>query len=135
VLIAITATLAAWCIHVALDRHVTDLQRLESRFALAGEYAARALPADAVVLAVQHTGSIRYHGHRDTIAWDAIAPDALESTIAALRARGRTVFLALEDAEEPAFRRRFAGTRVGALDWRPRAEISGGVRVRVYDVP
>jgi hypothetical protein len=135
VLIATTAMLAAWYIHVAIDRHVNDLQRLESRFARAGEYAARELPPNAVVLAVQHSGSIRFHGRRDTIAWDAISPDALDGTIAALRARGRTVFLVLEDAEEERFRARFAGQRAGALDARPIAELPAPGRVSVYEPP
>jgi hypothetical protein len=129
---AICLTVAVFGVRVALARHVTELQALESRFRLAGEYAGRALPADAVVIAVQESGSVRFHGRRDTIAWDAIEPDALDDTIARLRALGRPVYLALEDAEEPWFRLRFGGQRFGGLDWAPAATIDAPGRVRVY---
>jgi hypothetical protein len=125
--------LAAWYIHVAGTRQVFDLQALESRFLLAGQYAARALPPNAVVLSVQESGSVRYHGGRSTLMWDAIAPDALDRTIALLEAAGRPPFIVLEGAEEPRFRARFVGQRFGVLDWPPLAEIRAPVRVRIYD--
>ena len=125
--------IGGWCLSVARTRQVFDLQRLESRFVIAGRYAARALPPDAVVLAVQQSGSIRYHGGRATLAWDAIAPDALDRTIAWLAANGRVPYIVLEDAEEPRFRARFASQAAGALDWPAAAEISAPVKVRVYN--
>jgi len=127
------AVVGAWHLHALRSRHVLDLQALESRFVVAGRYAGRALSADAVLLAAQQSGSLRYHGGRGTIAWDAIAPRALDATIEALRAAGRPPFLALEDGEEAAFRARFSGQRFGGLDWPPHAEIQGMVRVRLYD--
>ena len=93
------ALVVAWHVHAARTHQVFDLQALESRFALAGRYAGRALPAGAVVLAMQQSGSIRYYGGRATIAWDAIPPGALDATIEALRAAGRPRSC-LEDAEE-----------------------------------
>jgi len=125
--------LGAWQLHVARAHHVFDLQGLESRFVVTGRYAARALPSNAVVLAVQQSGSLRYHGGRETIAWDGIAPDALDRTIAWLRANGYQPFIALEDVEEPRFRRRFLSQRLGALDWPPAVEVNTAVRVRLYD--
>jgi hypothetical protein len=125
--------LGGWHLHVARTRHVFDLQNLESRFVVTGRYVARALPANAVFLAVQESGSLRYHGGRITIAWDAIAPGALDRTIAWLAANGFQPLIALEDAEEPRFRARFASDRFGALDWPPMVEVHAAVRVRIYD--
>jgi hypothetical protein len=133
VAVVLCAAIGGWCLAVARTRQVFDLQRLESRFVIAGRYAARALPPNAVVLAVQQSGSVRYHGRRPTLAWDAIAPEELDQTIAWLRANGREPFIVLEDAEEPRFRARFGSRGAGALDWPPSAEISAAVRVRVYD--
>jgi hypothetical protein len=133
VLLAACGAIAIWHVHVASTHHVFELQALESRFALTGAYVGRALPASAVVIAVQQSGSVRYHGGRATIAWDAITPGTLDATIAALAAAGRRGFLVLEDGEEPGFRARFAGERAGMLDWPPRAEVHAPVRVRVYD--
>ena len=131
--VMLCAALGAWRLHVARDRQVFDLQVMESRFPIAGRYAARVLPPQAVVLAVQQSGSVRYYGGRPTIAWDAIGPDALDSTLERLRAAGRPPFIALEDAEEPRFRARFATERAGALDWPPFGEVHGPVRVRFFD--
>jgi hypothetical protein len=125
--------LGAWHLHVARERHVLDLQSLESRFAIAGRHAARLLPPSAVALSVQQSGSLRFHGGRDTIAWDAIPPDALDRTIAAIQSAGRVPFIVLEDAEEPAFRRRFPAQRFGRLEWPPQVEIHTPVRVHFYD--
>ena len=130
-----TLLLAGWFLDVAHSRHAMALQALESRFRAAGAYASRELPANAVVLAVQQSGSVRYHGGRATLAWDGIPANALDAVVAELRARGADVVLALEDAEERAFRDRFAGQRVGALDWPPAAELRGLVRVRFYRIP
>jgi hypothetical protein len=131
--IATCVLVGAWHLHAARARHVLDLQALESRFAIAGRYAGRALPANAVVLAVQQSGSIRYHGGRATIAWDAMPPRGLDATIGALRAAGRPAYMALEDGEEAGFRARFSGQQFGALDWPPHAEFQLPVRVRLYD--
>jgi hypothetical protein len=132
-LLVACAAVASWHVHVARTHHVFELQALESRFALTGAYAARALPASAVVIAVQQSGSVRFHGGRATIAWDAIPRGGLEATIAALAAAGRRAFIVLEDVEEPGFRARFAGEASGPLDWPPLAEVHAPVRVRVYD--
>ena len=130
----LSVVLCVWYLHVAQTRQVFLLQALESRFVAAGRYAARALPPQAVVLAVQESGSIRYHGDRSTLTWDAIVPSRLDATIAWLIAAGRPPFIAVEDPEEPAFRQRFERQRFGALDWPPMAEIHLPVRVRIYDV-
>ena len=131
--LAIATALGVWHVHVARTRLVFDLQGLESRFVVMGKYAARAFPGNAVVLAVQQSGSVRYYGGHSTLAWDAIPPDALDRTIDELRRSGRPVFIVLEDEEASRFRGRFVSQRFGRLDWPPRAEVHAPVRVHVYD--
>jgi hypothetical protein len=131
--IAICLSVSAWGAGVAQRRQVFELQALESRFRLTGAYAARVLPPNAVVLAVQESGSVRFHGRRASLAWDAIAPDGLDGTVAWARDRGLTAVIALEDAELPRFRARFATQAAGQLDWPPAAEIHAPVRVWIFD--
>jgi hypothetical protein len=131
--VILCAALGGWYLHVGRARQVLDLQSLESRFVIAGRYAARALPANAVILSVQQSGSLRFHGGRDTIAWDGIPPDALDRTIATIGRAGRVPFIVLEDAEEPVFRQRFATERFGRLGWPPSAVVHAPVRVHFYD--
>ena len=133
VMAALTLIASGWFVHVARQRAVFELVALESRFRIAGDYAGRALTDAAIVLAVQQSGSIRYYGRRGTLAWDAVAGDALDAAVGALASAGRPVFFALEDNEAPRFRARFAGQRYGALDWPPFAEVHGPGRVRFFD--
>ncbi len=114
------------------SRHVLNLRALESRFVMTGRYTARALPPDAIVLAVQESGAVRYHGGHQTAMWDQLQPGELDGAIAWLADHGRPVFIALEDGEEPKFRARFPAERYGRLEWPPRAEIHSAVRVAVY---
>jgi dolichyl-phosphate-mannose-protein mannosyltransferase len=130
--LAISLVLVPWRLHLARERQVFDLQGLESRFLTTGRFAAT-LPPNAMVLAGQQSGSIRYHGGRPTLAWDAIPPDALDATLARLRAHGYAPYIALEELEEERFRARFAGQRLGGLDWPPLADLHGLVRVKIYD--
>jgi hypothetical protein len=129
----VTIVLSGWFLHVARTRAAFDLVTLESRFRVAGEYAGRALTDEAIVLAVQQSGSVRYYGGRGTLAWDGIPPERLDATIAALEKAGRRVFLVLEEGEEGRFRARFARQQAGGLDWPPFAEVPGPPRVRFYD--
>lgn len=131
--VAICVALAGWYLHVAVVRHVFELQALESRFPVSGGYAARALPPNAVLFAVQESGALRYHGGRATVAWDGIAPGDLDAAMAWMRAHGLVPFIALEDEEEQRFRDRFHSQEAGQLDWPPKAEVHTPVRVRIYD--
>ena len=132
---ALCIALGGWYLRVAASRHVFELRTLESRYVLAGRFAARELPQDAVVIAGAQSGSIRYHGRRPTIAWEGVPPNRLDAVAAALRGAGHAVFIVLEDAETPAFRQRFGAEQLGRLDWAPAAEIPAAGRVRFYRVP
>ena len=130
---ALCAVAAGWFLHAARERSVFDLARLEARFRITGEYAGRTLPPNAIVLAVQQSGSIRYYGGRGTLAWDAVPAGALSSTIAWLSSHGYAPYIALEDVEEAPFRSRFGSELTGRLDWPPLAEVHAPVRVRIFD--
>ena len=127
------SSMAVWFVVRAVGGHVFDLAGLEARFRLAGEYAGRALTDDAIVFAVQQSGSVRFYGERGTLAWDALPAERLDATVMALERLGRRVFFVLEDAEESRFRAHFAGQQAGGLDWPPFAEVRGPTRVRFYD--
>jgi hypothetical protein len=129
----ICALLMGWSLDIATRRHAMDLWSLEARFRVTGDYAARALPPTAIVLAVQHTGSVRFYAGKPTLAWDGIDPTALDRVIDWLNGRGLAPVIVLEDAEEQRFRERFATQSDGRLDWPPATEIHGRVRVRIYN--
>ncbi len=124
-----TVALGAWQLGVARDRGVFRLAESERKFTAAGQYVESALPASAVVLTVWHSGAVRYYGHRPSLVWDAIVAGQLPAVVEALERQGREPFLLLEDWERDAFRARFAGQPLAALDWPPRARIGRQVSI------
>jgi len=132
VAVGVTAALSAWQLDVARDRGAFAVAAREARFPRVAQYVARRFPPGAVFFTIWHSGSIRYHGRRQTVVWDAIAPDDLDRAIEALKDAGRPPLVLLEDWEEPDFRARFGGrSRFGDLDWPPAAQL--GRAVRLYD--
>jgi hypothetical protein len=125
----LVTVLAVFFVRAAIDRSAFQLQRLEARFERAGLFVRDRLPANAFVITSWQSGSVRFYGRRKTLTWDSLDPMWLEGAIAFLRARGYEPYLMFERWEEPAFRNRFAGTPIGALDWPPAAEIGGQVRI------
>jgi len=129
VLAIVTTALAASFVREARDRQAFRLARLESRFERAGRYVAEQLPANAIVFTTWHSGSVRFYGHRRTLVWDALDPAWLDRAVDDVRARGLEPYLLFESPEERAFRQRFSGSALGALDWPPAVEILSQVRI------
>jgi hypothetical protein len=88
---------------------VWDVSSLEARYPSAGEWVDINTPTNTVVLANQHSGSLRWYGKRQTLRWDRIAPADLAKTVRELGAHGATTYVALEGAEVEMFDSRFAG--------------------------
>lgn len=129
---ALVGSIAAWQLNEASARAVFQLWRLERRFVEVGDYVARTLPSDAVVITVWESGSIRFYSDRLTILWDSLDPGWLDRALDHLRESGRPPYFVFERFEEERFRARFAAhSGFGELDWPPMAQI--GTDVRVYD--
>ena len=114
----------------AMKREAFRLQEYEHRFRAAGEYVSR-LPANAAVITVHQSGSVRFYSGRTTALWEEIPPGRLADAIDYLRRNGRKPYLLLEGWEEAKFRSRFQGDALGALTWPPAVEIDR--TVRIYD--
>jgi hypothetical protein len=121
--------LGVWCIGEARDRQVFRLHLLEARYARAGMFVARRLPANALVVTSWESGSVRFYSGRRTLVWDRLDPAWLDRAVTFARQRGLEPFLLFERWEEPLFRQRFAGSDLASLDWPPMAEIAGQVRI------
>ena len=64
--------------------------------------------ADAIVLSVQHSGSVRYYANRITLRYDWLKEGALDAALRDLAAKGRRAYLVVDDWEEKEFRARFS---------------------------
>jgi hypothetical protein len=112
------------------------LREGQERYVRTAEYANVSLPANAAIVCMQHSGSLRYYAGRLTVRYDWIPSDWFDRTIAMLRANGFRPFIVLEDWEEADFRARFASAgEMGRLDQLPLAILRDGVIVRVYEPP
>ena len=101
----------------------------EARYAQAGAYVARHTDARAIILSMQHSGSLRYYAGRTTVRYDFLDPSRLDEQIAALLKMRFHPYIVIEDGEVQAFKARFVSQVVlGQLDW-PAAEAAPGVRL------
>jgi hypothetical protein len=133
VVFAATVTLACSVNIVRAEQEQAfNLQRYESRYRMAGRYLQAALPRDAVIVAVQESGSARYYVDVPILRWDLLDED-LDTALAALRALGRHPVFLVEDWEALDLRRKFPSSANARLDWAARAEFGDETRVRLFD--
>jgi 4-amino-4-deoxy-L-arabinose transferase-like glycosyltransferase len=130
-MVAWVAALAAFQVSAAAGRQAFALQRIEGRFRLAALAVRDRVSADAAVLTVWESGSVRFHADRDVLMWDSLDTQWLDRAVAWLTSQGAAPVILVERWEEPLFRARFAGQSFGALDWPPRFDVDSTVRAFV----
>jgi hypothetical protein len=131
-LLVVTIAVGAYWIKRADDVSVFRLKTFEQKYVELGRLAASRLPGNAIVVAAQPAGSVRYYARKPTLSWDAIEPDWLDRVFVECRARGLVPYLAVEAWEMDAFKSRFRGHSPSAdLDWPPRATL--GNVIYLYD--
>jgi hypothetical protein len=124
--------LAILGIRTAGDRQAFDLQSLEGRYRTSARVVNERLPANAVLITVWQSGSMRFHADREAVMWDAMDPAWLDRAVTWLSSRGLQPYFLFERREEGEFRSRFRGhSEYGALDWPPRIDMNR--QVRIYD--
>jgi hypothetical protein len=113
---------------MALERGAFKLQQQEQRYIAVARQVELLTPPDAMIICLQHSGSVRYYAHRKTLRNDWLLPDWLDRAVELLRERGYHPYILLEDWEETPFRTKFGGlNRLGQLDIRSRLQVSPGV--------
>jgi hypothetical protein len=124
------AGMAAWTRHGILQEWVA-----ESRYETVARFVARELPANAILLASQQSGSLRYYADRPVVRFDLLEPAWFDRALDWLRAHGLRPYIVIEDWEVAAFQKRLqSATRLASLDWPSEAEFAGPVVVRIFDV-
>jgi hypothetical protein len=105
----------------------------ERRYTEVARYINEMLPANAVFISQQHSGSIRYYTGRKTLRFDSLPPRELDNAVRQMTRLGYKPYLLLDDWEEPIFKKRFGHSALAGLDWWPTAEFATQIRVRIYD--
>jgi hypothetical protein len=128
----LSALIGAASLHYAESHGVFDIWNQERKYPLAGEFVRTKGPANAFVLAAQHSGSIRYYANRPTLRWDLISPTRLDQALATFRAQGYEPLLVVDVGEYEAFRERFAATGQGAVQQLTPLAVLGDARVFAF---
>ena len=129
---ALVAVVAVVLVRESIRRYAFGLWEFERRFELAGEYVTSRLPQNALVIAAQETGSVRFYSNRVTMAWRELPADALDTALAFVRAHEYRPYLLIETAEQQEFVARFQSkSSLGGLAWPPIVDINH--MLRIYD--
>jgi hypothetical protein len=130
VLLAAIGACTAW---QAVRRDTFDVARGESKYVEVARTVESLTRPDDVIVAAQHSGSIRYYGGRLTLRWDVGDPAWLDRTVEWLAAHGHHPYFVLEPQEIAELRERYGPANVSArLDWAPMVSFRGGA-VTMYD--
>ena len=131
----VCAVMIPFGVNVARGAYVFNIAAYEQRHVRAAREVESRTPADAIVLSVQHSGSVRYYANRITLRYDWLEENALDSALRDVAAKGHRAYLVVDDWEEKEFRARFSpANRAGRLDWAPIARVTGGTEVRIFDM-
>jgi hypothetical protein len=101
------ACLMAFSLTVAWNRDAFGLRKVEQKYALAGEFARRELPANAILISMQHSGSLWFYTRRPILRWDNIDPGRFGEALAWSSARGYAPCIVADRAEMEQMRERF----------------------------
>jgi hypothetical protein len=116
-------------------RHRAVLAQKEGESYSMGRYVRRVLPKNAVILSVQHSGTLRMYGERLTIRYDWLEGPWYQRALETLVSKGYRPYLVLGEFEDADFRRQFnlpltpGDNAPGVL----MAELTHPSKVRLYD--
>lgn len=131
----VLAAMVPFGVNIGRHEGIFNVAAYEGRHIRAANEVAARTPADAIVLSVQHSGSVRYYANRITLRYDWLSDTALDAALRDVAAKGRRAYLVVDDWEEKEFRARFSpANRAGRLDWAPIARVPSSPEVRIFDM-
>jgi hypothetical protein len=130
--LALLSVLVVHGLQTARTHGAFDIRTQERKYPLAGAFVRDHLPATAIVLAAQHSGSIRYYTHRPTFRWDLLSPARLDQALATFRAQGYEPFLVVDGGEFDEFEKRFAAANQAASRHPTLLATTGDARIYAF---
>jgi hypothetical protein len=121
--------LAATHVAAARDHGVFRFADRQARGRVVGAALAQSLPANAVIISGEHSGTMRYYTGRSILRWDLIAAEAMPTALARLSAE-HELWVVLDDWEESAFRQKLPALAAVSIDYEPTVESAAGVGIR-----
>ena len=130
ILFCLTLAITAHSLLVARTLDAFKLSDQLRRVEQAAAFIARTAPPDAVVIAGEQSGSMRYYTSRSILRWEAATPDQLSNAIATLGQR--PIYVVLDAWEHEPFLAKFNDVSAVALDWPPTVDAGTSHRTRVW---
>jgi len=116
---AVAAAVSFNGLRVAEDRGAFTNAVPERRYPDVAQLVNAHTETGAVILSMQHSGTVRYYAGRQTVRFDWLDEAWLDRAIDWLQAHGLRPYILLEEWERPMFRERFeARNRLGGLAFR-----------------
>ena len=131
----------ALAVVLGLTAHGVSQARALDTFRLANQqrrvtqvagFLAASLPVDAVIVAGEQSGALRYYTGRSILRWDAASPAALATAIEAVTEAGRPVAVALDAWEREPFRAKFKALSSVSLEWPAAFEAGTSHRTHIW---
>jgi hypothetical protein len=101
---------------VAAKRFAFELRDAERKYPLVSDHLRERLPANAVILSMQHSGSIWYYTDRPIVRWDNVDPRRLGAVLDWLAANGYAPAIVGDREEIERFKERFGPEGTRALE-------------------
>jgi Dolichyl-phosphate-mannose-protein mannosyltransferase len=109
------------------------LRELEHRYIDVARYVDSALPANAAILSMQHSGTLRFYAGRLTVRYDWLDPPFLARAPRDLQAAGYHPYVVMEDFEAADVRRRLELPPDAPLPWTLVARMLEPAPLTIYD--
>jgi hypothetical protein len=133
--VALVVAVAIFALRISTIREEAILQLWRGGvvYTSAAEYVRTQLPANAIVLTVQHSGSIRYYADRLTLRWDLLDPAWWPRALEVLIDRGYRPYLLVSVFEEAQLRSRFGFSNAADGPGTIVAAMNDPEQIRIYD--
>ena len=102
-------------ISIAPEWNILGQRYVEGKIADTADHVRAATPENSVVLASEHSGSIRFYAGRVTLRWDYLPPEWLDRAVGWMAARGVHSYALLDELERVSARDRFKGQKLAAV--------------------
>jgi hypothetical protein len=111
-----------------------DIGRNEQRYVAVARLVRDTTGPNSVIIATQHSGSVRYYGERMTLRYELLSERWLDGAIAWLKDRGMRPYILLDDWEHQQFKDKFSRQNAaGRLDVAKVFEYRDGATTILYD--
>ncbi len=134
VLVALSLGIAAHGLFVARTLDTFKIRDQLRRVAQVAEAIDHTAPSNAVIIAGEQSGSMRYYTRRSILRWEAATSETLPKAVEVFLEAGRPIYIVLDAWEMELFRARFPGVGPAELDWPPMLEAGSSHRTLAWNV-